>query len=76
MNMQNGKIVPWDSLTDEQRESGEWVKLPPRDSDGHCDARQRSALEMLIRTPAQPTAESLNRLAPPRGSFDALGRPR
>jgi hypothetical protein len=24
-----GKIVPWDSLTDEQKASGEWIEIPP-----------------------------------------------
>jgi hypothetical protein len=76
MNVQTGEIKAWDSLTPEQQQSGEWVKLPPYDSDGHCHARRRTVLDTLFQTSAEPALP--NRLfedAPRSGSFDALGRP-
>jgi hypothetical protein len=78
MNVQTGEIKAWDSLTEEQRKSGEWVRLPPHDSDGHCNARRRTMLDTLFPPTAAPALP--NRLIEDadrrRGSFDALGRPK
>jgi hypothetical protein len=83
MNVHTSEIVPWDSLTDEQKASGDWIKLPAHDLDGHCDARRRTMLDDLL--PAQPARvkdfASRSRIAGApgherRGTFDALGRPK
>jgi hypothetical protein len=77
MNIQTGQITPWDSLTGEQQKSGEWVKLPPHDSDGHCNARRKTLLDGLFPTTGVERALS-DRISAPqqRGTFDALGRPK
>ena len=72
MNMQTGEIRRWDSLTEEQQQSGEWIKLPPHDLDGHHMTRRRSLFDSLLQQDARPAPSP----APDRrGSFDALGRP-
>jgi hypothetical protein len=78
MNIQTGQITPWDSLTDEQKASGEWIKLPPHDNDGHCNAKRRSLLDGLFPTTnvEQALPDRLFEATHKRGTFDALGRPR
>lgn len=34
MNMETGEIRPWDSLSDAEQRSGQWLKLPVHDENG------------------------------------------
>ena len=44
-----GKIVRWDSLTDEQRQSGEWILLPTHNEDGEpAMAKRKNPLDDLF----------------------------
>jgi hypothetical protein len=84
MNVETGEIRAWDSLSDAEKASGKWIKLPPHDMDGHCMARRKAPFEDIA--PALTARENeryaaLSRIAGApgserRGSFDALGRPK
>ena len=76
-NIYTGAVRPWDSLTTEQQESGEWIKVPDGTEGG--SARPRSLLDdvFAITQDIAPTARSVFSCAPkPARQFDATGKPR
>lgn len=80
------EVRPWDSLTEEERTSGDWILLPEvRSPDNpnaivpprawyNPNARPRRLLNEIFakHDPQQGALPSLL----PRGEFDATGRPR
>lgn len=78
-NIHTGEIRSWDSLTEEQQKSGEWIKVP----DGTEGGRARPA-SLIDRAFPKPSAEEQERALQRavglsqnqmRG-FDAVGKPR
>ena len=77
MNVQTGEIRPWDSLTEEQQKSGEWIKLPTHDENGVAMAKHQPGAGILDQL-FGPKGAAANRLPDalrqPR-RFDATGKP-
>ena len=75
MNIETGEIKPWDSLTDEQQKSGEWIKLPTHDENGVALAQRDPghAIRQLFGKPSDADIRDLTRARATR--FDALGKP-
>lgn len=75
MNVDTGEIRRWDSLTPEEQQSGEWIKLPPHDENGIALARPKpgrgqhtpSALEQFFKD-LDVKREDMKR------RFDAVGK--
>ena len=52
-----GKIVPWDSLTDEQRQSGDWILLPTHNEDGDpAMAKRKNPFDEVFAKPDRNTS--------------------
>ncbi len=48
MNVTTGEIRPWDSLSEQEKSSGEWIKLPPHNDDGRpALCRRKTMLDEL-----------------------------
>jgi hypothetical protein len=90
LSAEYGQIVPWDSLTDAQKQSGQWLKLPTHDENGEPVMAKHVPLDLdplfatiapkQSRFPAENTmwAEDIRDAKPLRGprEFDALGKPK
>jgi hypothetical protein len=78
-NIHTGEVRPWDSLTKEQQESGEWIKVPDGTEGGM--ARPVTLLDRMFPKPTAADEERALRRAfnarhdQLRG-FDATGKPR
>lgn len=74
---QFGDVVPWDSLTDEQKQSGDWIELPTVANEPPR-ARRRSVADRIFPPVAsdQQTADLNAAFGRFKGEFDALGKPR
>lgn len=66
---QFGEVVRWDSLTEQQKSSGDWIELPVVDAEPRMARRDRTAPLRRLFEPAKLRAARL-------GSFDAVGKPR
>lgn len=65
-------VVEWDSLTDEQKASGDWIELPAPDGKPRRARRDDAAQLRRVRRLFDRQELELGLL----GSFDAVGRPR
>jgi hypothetical protein len=76
MNVQTGEIRPWDSLTETQQKSGEWIKLPTHDENGVAMARRDEGymVKRLFADLPERDRGVLRFLSPAR-RFDANGKP-
>lgn len=81
-NIHTGELRPWDDLTPEQQQSGEWIKVPDGTEGGR--ARSASLLDRVFakRNPAAEKAAELAQLRRQNDSlheqlrgFDAVGKP-
>lgn len=76
---QFGEIKPWDSLTDEEKASGDWIELPDvSGSPPRQMARKKSRIEKLFGAAKSGKIEDIEDFMRDRvrGQFDALGKPR
>jgi hypothetical protein len=71
-----GKVVRWDSLTDEQKASGDWIELP-NVADEPRSARLKHAADMLreLFPPPRSEQQAIDDILQ-RGQFDATGKVR
>lgn len=67
MNVETGEIKPWDEITEAERASGQWVKLPPRDSDGREYGSSFPSHSII--TLSKPAVEQITREADQRRNF-------
>lgn len=75
-NIYTGETKKWDDLTDEQKASGGWIKLPPIEDAGPLLTRRQPVLDLLDmrRDCFEPSAakmamiEKLRRAATPEGA--------
>lgn len=70
---QFGDIVPWDSLTEDQKASGDWIELP--DVVGEPRRARKDEVGALQRL-LESRGDLVRALEMKRGSFDAVGKPR
>lgn len=75
------EVVPWDSLTDEQKASGDWIELPAKDTDVGRQARKKTTHDTLHAmfakvSDAEITAELPGIFGRMMGEFDASGKAR
>lgn len=78
-NIHTGELRPWDDLTPEQQQSGEWIKVPDGTEGGR--ARSASLLDRVFakRDPAAEEAQlrrQYDSLSEQLRGFDAVGKPR
>lgn len=76
-NIHTGELRPWDDLTPEQQQSGEWIKVPDGTEGGR--ARPASLLDHMFPKPDAAEAQlkrQFDALTQRGSGFDAVGRPR